>query len=276
MLSYQHSYHAGNFADVVKHVTLSRLLNYIIQKDKPLFYLDTHAGRGLYHLNHAHALKTAEAQSGIGLLWPHKNQLPPVFSTYIDAIKHVNPNETLAFYPGSAQIAIHALRPTDRLFFNERHPLEFEQLAQLSKQNKRIVYQEQDGLIALKALLPPIERRGLIFIDPSFEMKTDYRDIPRALNNAYERFSTGMYCLWYPIIDNKLHQQLLRGLHQIPSTNHLRLEFNLTSRPQFGMTGCGLWIINPPYLLAGELQSAMQTLKKLFNPKESFFSISTD
>lgn len=274
MLSYQHGYHAGNFADVIKHVALSRLLSYMTQKDKPLLYLDTHSGRGHYHLKNAQALKTAEAQSGIGLLWPQKNHLPSVFSDYIAAIQRVNPTETLTYYPGSPQIAIDALRPTDRLYFNERHPTEFEYLKQLPKQNKRIFYKNEDGLIDLKAVLPPIERRGLIFIDPSFEMKTDYRDIPCALKQAYNRFSTGVYCLWYPLIDNKLHQQLLRGLQQIQSKNNLIIEFRLTPHQQFGMTGCGLWIINPPFLLADELNSAMQVLKQLFNPKQSSFSIS--
>lgn len=273
MLSYQHGYHAGNFADVIKHVALSRILNYMTKKDKPFLYLETHAGRGLYHLKNAQALKTAEAQSGIELLWAQRNQLPTVFSNYLDAIKQVNTDEKLTFYPGSPLIAINALRPTDRLCCSERHPTEFNYLEQLSKQNKRVSYKNQDGLIDLKALLPPVERRGFIFIDPSFEMKTDYRDIPCALKQAYDRFSTGVYCLWYPLVDNKLHQQLLRELEKIPSKDNLRLEFNLTPHQQFGMTGCGLWIINPPFLLADELKNVMQVLQKLFNPRESSFCI---
>lgn len=275
MLSYQHGYHAGNFADVVKHTTLSRLLHYMTQKDKALFYLETHSGRGIYDLKSAQSLKTAEAKTGIEALWLQKKVLTPVFSPYIDAIKQLNSGNALRFYPGSPQLAIFALRNQDRLFFSERHPQEFDYLRQLPKRGKRVFYSEEDGLIHLTAQLPPTERRGLIFIDPSYEIKTEYRDIPRALKTAYNRFSTGVYCLWYPIVDNKLHQQLLTGLHQIGSKQNLKVEFNLTSRKEPGMTGCGLWIINPPYLLKDEANEMLKTLQKVFNPGVSSYSIET-
>ena len=273
MLSYQHGYHAGNFADVVKHTTLSRLLHYMTQKDKPLFYLETHSGRGVYDLKNAQALKTGEAVAGIEALWAQRKQLPDIFSLYLDAIKQINPTNVLRYYPGSPQLAIDALRSTDRLFFSELHRGEFECLSQLPKRGKRVFYSAEDGLVNLAALLPPAERRGLIFIDPSYEIKTDYRDIARALKAAYDRFSTGVYCLWYPLVDNKLHQQLIRGLSQIGAKDNLRVEFHMSSRDKPGMTGCGLWIINPPYLLADELKAGLQALRKVFNPGVSSFFI---
>ena len=266
MLSYQHGYHAGNFADVVKHTTLSRLLHYLTQKDKPLLYLETHSGRGAYDLKNAHSLKTAEFKEGIEALWAQKNQLPDVFSLYIKAIKQINAPDTLRYYPGSPQLAIDALRSIDRLFFSELHPQEFDHLSQLLKLGKRVFYSDNDGLYNLAAQLPPMERRGLIFIDPSYEIKSEYRDIPIALKKAYDRFATGVYCIWYPLVDNKLHQQLLRGLTQIGATNNLKVEFYMSSREKPGMTGCGLWIINPPYLLADELKVALQALRNVFNP----------
>ncbi len=271
MLSYQHGYHAGNFADVIKHFTLTRLLNYLIQKEKPLFYLETHAGRGIYDLKSNQALKTGEASQGIKLLWEARQALPTLFSSYIQAIHQLNANDTLHYYPGSPCLALQALRQQDRLFCCELHSGEFEHLEQLPTQGKRVFFSNSNGLNQLNALLPPAERRGLIFIDPSYEIKTDYRQLPIALKSAYLRFTTGVYCLWYPLVDKKLHDQLLRGLKNIGAERNLRVEFYLTTAQKPGMTGCGLWIINPPYLLSAEIKLALDTLRKLFNPGVSSY-----
>lgn len=275
MLSYQHGYHAGNFADVFKHVILTRLLDYMTRKDKPLFYLETHAGRGRYDLKSPQALKTNEARDGIGSLWSQRKQLPKLFSPYLQAIEQLNTHNAVQYYPGSPDLAIQLLRAQDRLFLSERHPGEFEWLAQLPKRGKRVFYSEEDGMTNLSALIPPPEKRGLIFIDPSYELKTEYRTIPNALKSAYQRFSSGVYCLWYPIIDNKLHQQLLRNIQQVEATNSLRVEFSLTGLNHPGMTGCGLWIINPPYVLAEELKLILQALRTVFNPGVSSYLMDT-
>ena len=273
MLSYQHGYHAGCFADVVKHVTLMHVLDYLVKKDSPLLYLETHSGRGMYDLMDKKALKTGEAQHGIVPLWANREQLPAVFSSYIHAIQQVNPDGTLRYYPGSPAFAIQALREQDRLFFCELHPAEFESLNQLPAQGMRVSYNLTDGLIALKKMLPPPERRGLIFIDPSYEIKAEYRDVALALQAAYRRFATGVYCLWYPLVDNKLHAQLIRGLAAIGVENYLRVEFYLRNAGKVGMNGCGLWIINPPYVLADALKIALQTMCGVFNPGESTYLI---
>lgn len=273
MLSYQHGYHAGGFADVVKHLTLTRIINYMIQKDKPIFYLETHSGRGIYDLKDGQATKTSEFRQGISLLWDQRKKAPPIFSPYFDAIKSLNATGTLRFYPGSPYLAISGLRPQDRLACSELHPGEFSHLEQVPQLGKHVFFNQSDGIKDLNALLPPIERRGLIFIDPSYEMKEEYKQIPNAIKLAYSRFSTGVYCLWYPIIDNRLHNQLLCGLKNINASHTLRLEFYLTASPKKGMTGCGLWVINPPYTLAEEIKKTFDFLRTLFNPGISSYLI---
>lgn len=273
MLSYQHGYHAGNFADVVKHLTLARLLTYMTSKDKPILYLETHSGRGIYDLKDSQAAKTGEYLQGISPVWEKKEQLPALFAPYIQSLRNINPSPNLRFYPGSPLLAIDLLREQDRLYCCELHPREFAQLDELHRQGRRVHFSNSDGMEALKALLPPAERRGLIFIDPSYEVKTDYKLIPRAINAAFQRFSTGVYCLWYPLVDNRLHEQLVRGMSAIPTKSALRVEFNLTTATLPGMTGCGLWIINPPFTLADELKEALQVLKTMFNPGVSSFLI---
>jgi len=276
MLSYQHGYHAGNFADVIKHLTLTRLLHYMRQKPGPLLYLDTHSGKGIYDLQDKQALKTREALEGIQLLWLNRKKLPAVFTPYLQLLEQLNKKDSLHYYPGSPWLAIQALRTQDRLVSCELHPGEFQQLDQLAKHGKRIIFHHDDGLNYLNALLPPPERRGLIFIDPSYEVKTDYRQIVESLQKAYKRFATGVYCLWYPLIDKKLHAKLLNGLTNIGMSNHLRIEFYQAISAKEGMTSCGLWIINPPYVLANELKSALETLKTLFNPGFSSYLIQKD
>ncbi|CDZ78202.1 Ribosomal RNA large subunit methyltransferase J [Legionella massiliensis] len=273
MLGYQHGYHAGNFADVLKHLTLTRLLSYMLSKEKPLFYLETHSGRGSYDLKDSQALKTGEHREGISLLWQQKDKLAAVFTPYLQLIKQLNKTGELRFYPGSPSIAIEMLREIDRLYCCELHPREFELLQKLPHSGKRVFYSHSDGLTGLGSLLPPTERRGLIFMDPSFEVKTDYKQIPNAIKSAYQRFSTGVFCLWYPIIDKRLHEQLVRGMTSVAAKEALRIEFYLTSAIQSGMTGCGLWIINPPYTLAEEMKIILEQLRNLFNPGISSYLV---
>ncbi len=273
MLSYQHGYHAGGFADVVKHITLTRLLSYMVSKDKPMLYLETHSGKGLYDLHDKQTLKTGEAAQGIDLIWQQRKKLPAVFLPYIQQIEQLNTGNNIRYYPGSPSIALHHLRKQDRLILCELHPGEFEHLKQLPKMGKRVFYKNDNGLDMLNATMPPIERRGLMFLDPSYEIKTEYRHIPEALKIAYRRFETGVYCLWYPLVDNKLHSQLLRGLEGIDAPNNLRIEFSLSNTHKGGMTGCGLWIINPPYILQSEIKSALDVLRTVFNPSSSFYLI---
>lgn len=275
MLSYQHSYHAGNFADVFKHIILSRILAYIGQKEKPLLYLETHSGRGLYDLQDSHARKTGEFHSGVGLLWEARNKAPDLLSPYLGLLQSLNPDDKLRYYPGSPYCALSLLRNQDRLLFSEMHSLEFSHLTQISRQGKRVFFNQGDGLQTLKAELPPIERRACVFVDPSFEIKEEYKTIPRALGQAFERFATGIYGLWYPIVDNRYHQQLIRGLQSIPAEKNKMLQIELYLSQQWGqgMRGCGLWIINPPYSLAAESKVVLDFLCSIFNKGQSSYLI---
>lgn len=275
MLSYQHGYHAGNFADVIKHIALTQILKYLTLKDKPLFYLETHSGKGLYDLKNKQAEKTKEYKQGIELIWSQQQNLPEGFQDYLQIITKLNHQEKLKFYPGSPYIAIDKLRMQDRMYFCELHPREFEELIQLPTRNKKVHFNNNDGLLSLKAMLPPPEKRGLVFLDPSFERKEEYKEIPLAIKQAYTRFATGVYCLWYPLVHKKLTEKLHRGMQEIQAKNALCVEFNLTLAPMEGMSGCGLWIINPPYTFALEIKAVLDTLRKYFNPGISSYTIET-
>ncbi len=273
MLSYQHGYHAGNFADVIKHIALTRLLNYLTLKDKPLFYLETHAGKGLYDLKNKQAEKTGEYKQGINLIWPDKKKLPPVFKDYLKVISQLNPTQDLRHYPGSPYLAMNHLRSQDRMYFCELHPAEFEALNELPHFNKKVHASNTDGIAAMSALLPPPEKRGLVFIDPSFELKEEYKDIPAAIKQAFARFSSGVFCLWYPVVNRRLVDKLVRNMKDIKIKGALRIEFNLTLAPMDGLSGTGLWVINPPYTFAEEMKSVLDILRTYFNPGVSSYII---
>lgn len=273
MLSYQHGYHAGNFADVIKHIGLTRLLHYLTIKEKPLFYLETHSGKGLYDLHSKYAEKTKEYKQGIELIWPKKESLPAVFQEYRQAINQLNPSHGLRYYPGSPYFVLDRLRMQDRMYFCELHPREFEVLSQLPRLHKKVYYSNSDGIAAMKSLLPPPEKRGLIFIDPSFELKDEYKTIHLAIKQAHTRFATGVFCLWYPMVNQKLVEKLNRHMKEINAKNALRIEFSLSAMPMEGMYGCGLWIINPPFTFADEMKSVLNTLKTYFNPGISSYLI---
>ncbi|HAT6979449.1 TPA: 23S rRNA (adenine(2030)-N(6))-methyltransferase RlmJ [Legionella pneumophila] len=272
MLSYQHGYHAGNFADVIKHITLTRLLVYLTHKDKPLFYLETHSGRGIYDLKDKQSLKTEEYKEGINPVWINREHLPSLFLEYISVIKQINPSQTLRYYPGSPYFAISQLRSQDRLYLCELHPTEHNALLKLLHLNKKAHVSHTDGVSMLKALLPPPEKRGVIFVDPSYERKEEYKEIPTAIKNAYSKFSTGVYCVWYPVVKTTWTEQFLRKMKEI-STNSVRIEFHLNPLIKEGMTGCGLWIINPPYTFPSEIKAVLETLKTYFNPGSSSYII---
>jgi 23S rRNA (adenine2030-N6)-methyltransferase len=276
MLSYQHIYHAGCFADVVKHLTLVNLLDYLTKKDAPMLYLDTHAGRGAYDLTDKLALKTGEANLGILPLWTKRAELPDVYKTYIKSLEQMNKGTELRYYPGSPALALELLRKQDRAVFCELHSGEQSHLRSSlpKKRVKKFIYHD-DGLNILNALMPPIERRGLIFMDPAYELSSDYKNTADAITRAHKRFKTGVYCIWYPIIDERMHLPLTRGLEAIQDSPYLSLTFNLQKTQTIGMGACGLWIINPTYNLADIMHSVLQTLTTILNPGESSYKIFT-
>lgn len=259
-MNYRHSYHAGNFADVFKHAILSLLLQTLHAKEKPFCYLDTHAGAGLYDLHATPAQKTGEYRQGIGHFWGTQD-VPPEMAGYLAAVHAVNEGAALRYYPGSPRVARHFLRPQDRMVLMELHPEEAHALKQEFRGDAQVHVHEMDGFLGLKGFLPPPERRGLVLIDPPFERTDDFEQLVEGLKTAHQRWSTGIYALWYPLKDSQLvqrfHQQLVAsGLRKL-----LLTEIQLHAEPLPGqLFGCGMIITNPPWRLDGTLQTLLPKL----------------
>jgi 23S rRNA (adenine2030-N6)-methyltransferase len=247
MLSYQHIYHAGNLADVHKHSLLAWMLAYLTRKDKPLSYIETHAGRALYDLGAAEALKTGEAAAGIAQARGWFGADHP----YAQVLDRVAAEDGAQAYPGSPLIASHLLRPCDTLHLAELHPREHGALA-LAMSPTGARCHLRDGFEMAFALCPPTPRRGLLLIDPSYEIKTDYTDIPRHVSRLARAWNVGIIAVWYPILTNGAHVPMLEALTDQHS-DALRHEIRFApARPGHGMGGSGMFILNPPYGLHAE------------------------
>ncbi|MCL1125508.1 23S rRNA (adenine(2030)-N(6))-methyltransferase RlmJ [Shewanella surugensis] len=264
MLSYRHGYHAGNFADVLKHSMLLQVLTLLHKKDKPLAYIDTHAGAGGYALTDSFAQKTGEYLEGIAKLWD-KSDLPAPLAQYITDVKHFNPDpDKLAFYPGSPAFVDMNMRPKDRMVLHEIHSTDHLLLAEQFEGDKQIRVIKKDGLKGMISAVPPIERRGVILIDPSYEIKDDYIDVANAIIKAHKRFSTGVYMLWYPVVNRQQTEAMLQLLTNSGIKNQLRIEQALKAdSDEFGMTAAGLWVINPPWKLEAIATETLATLAPL-------------
>lgn len=250
MLSYQHGFHAGNAADVHKHAVLAWVLDYLAAKNKPLSYLETHAGRGLYDLGGAQALKTNEAAAGIGRLAGAFGPDHP----YARILAQVRGAWGPGFYPGSPLIAALTLRPGDRVALAERHPTEHAELADLMDgwQGPRVQVQAGDGWALARAWAPPTPRRGLMLVDPSYEIDTDYVAVPDALARAARVWNVGCLIAWYPILAAPRHAPMLDRLAQ-DHPDALRLEARFPpARPGHGLVGSGLFVVRPPHGLGTE------------------------
>ncbi|MFZ4503997.1 MAG: 23S rRNA (adenine(2030)-N(6))-methyltransferase RlmJ [Methylovulum sp.] len=260
MLSYRHAYHAGNFADVLKHLTLINILNYLTEKDKSCCYMDTHAGGGDYNLRSEYAQKNREYETGIAKLWLRED-LPEAIAAYVKVIKAFTTSTQLTRYPGSPLIAQHLLRGQDRLELCELHNTEIHALKQTMFKDKRVRVWHEDGMqFALKAL-PPKERRGLILIDPSYELKTEYAQVIKDLIAMVKRFSTGTYALWYPVIERARIKKMERSLVASNIKNILLVELGIRPDSLFkGMTASGMIIINPPFTLVAKMQNVLPWL----------------
>lgn len=260
MLSYRHSFHAGNFADVLKHIILIQLIEHLKKKDKAFCYIDTHAGAGKYALHSDYALKNREFDTGISKLWQH-NDAPSPVTDYLNLIKQFNPDGQLTYYPGSPLIAKQLLREKDPLFLYELHTTEATLLSERFKRVKNAKVFHANGLIDSLAQLPPSQRRGLIMIDPSYEMKQDYRQVVESLVKMTKRFATGTYALWYPVTERKRCDQLERSLIATGIKNMQLFELALQAdSSDYGMTACGMIIINPPWTLTAQMQTVLPYL----------------
>lgn len=262
MLSYRHGFHAGNHADVLKHAVLVHVLDYLGKKDKPFWYVDTHAGAAGYDLTEAYAQKNAEFATGIGRLWDRKD-LPPMLADYLALVRALNPDGALRFYPGSPQIAMQRLRDADRVRLFELHSSESRSLATHFRDDApRVLVRAGDGFDGLKSVLPPPSRRGLVLLDPSYEDKNDYARLSNALQDALQRFSTGVYMVWYPIVQRRESQDLPGSLRRLQAKDwlHVSLTVKAPAADGYGLHGSGLYILNPPWTLPRALREAMPIL----------------
>jgi 23S rRNA (adenine2030-N6)-methyltransferase len=260
MLSYRHSFHAGNFADVLKHLILIKILEYLSKKEKPFTCIDTHAGPGDYALNAEFALKNKEFENGITQLW-QRNDLPDSVAHYVNVIKAFNNTETLSHYPGSPLIIKQFLRNKDSLFLYELHSTEIQLLNVAVNRDRRIKVFHADGLKNAVGLLPPKEHRGLVLIDPSYEIKNDYQLVVETLIQMHKRFATGTYALWYPVVDRSRNQQLEKAIKTSGLKNVQLFELGIkTDTHEHGMTASGMIVVNPPWTLAPEMQQTLPWL----------------
>ncbi|MBM4182566.1 MAG: 23S rRNA (adenine(2030)-N(6))-methyltransferase RlmJ [Betaproteobacteria bacterium] len=262
MLSYRHAFHAGNHADVLKHFVLVCLLRHLAQKDKPFWVIDTHAGAGAYGLDAGYAAKNAEFADGIGRLLD-KAELPAALADYVDLVRGMNAGGKLSFYPGSPYLAAKLLRPQDRLRLFEMHPTDVDLLGKTFQNDKRVIVTRGDGFAGLRALLPPPPRRALVLIDPSYEDKADYSRVVEAVKDSLKRFPTGTYAIWYPQLARPEARRLPERLRALKDVAWLDASLSVrkpaTGEP--GMSGSGVFVVNPPWTLAGTLRECLPALK---------------
>ncbi len=260
MLAYRHLFHAGNFADVLKHSLLAQLVLALEKKDKPLFVLDTHAGIGRYDLTHEWALKNAEFRDGIARIWGRKD-VPDEFVPYFDAIRGENKLGELRFYPGSPRIVRRLLRPVDRMVLVELNRKDCENLGALFGGDRQTTVHLMDGYQSLKAFLPPKERRGLVFIDSSFDRAREFDRLTEGLVEAHRRFATGVFALWYPLMGPLAMRAFERGIAETGIHKILQLEISVLPHAYGGgMRGCGMLVVNPPFGFEAKARSMLKWL----------------
>ncbi|MGD0960794.1 MAG: 23S rRNA (adenine(2030)-N(6))-methyltransferase RlmJ [Methylomonas sp.] len=274
MLSYRHGFHAGNFADVLKHSLITLTINALKQKEKPFVYIDTHAGAGKYSLKSGFAQKTGEYQQGIGRLW-EKPEYPPELQDYFSAVRAENIGHSLERYPGSPQLVRRLIRSKDRMLLSELHGTDYEALKQLFAQDRQVSVVKEDGLKTLEKKLPPIQKRGFILIDPSYEIKTDFSNVVKTLVIAYKHFATGVYALWYPVIDRGVTEKMLLKLKETGIPKQLRIEHCIAADgSSHGMTGSGMLFINPPWQLAAQAETILYWLNKMLTDDLGHWQVS--
>jgi 23S rRNA (adenine2030-N6)-methyltransferase len=267
LFSYRHAFHAGNHADVLKHAILVHILDYYNRKDTPYWVIDTHAGAGIYDLTSEWAAKNGEFVDGLDRLLAAES-LPPLVERYLLDVQHFNPDGVANFYPGSPWLALRALRDADRLHLFEMHPTEIDVLRDnLAEQGERAIEQttlhQADGFRGLKGLLPPLPRRGIVVMDPSYEDKADYRSVLQSIKDGLSRFATGCYAIWYPLVQRREAHEMVRSLENMDvKWINAALTVRKPVEGGLGLHGSGMFIINPPWTLHKALDEAMPWLAK--------------
>lgn len=264
-MNYRHAYHAGNFADVLKHAIAALVIEHLKLKATPFRVIDTHAGAGLYDLTGAEAGKTAEWHDGIGrLLGRGAPALPAsvaaLLDPYLRAVRELNAGAQLTRYPGSPRLALALMRPQDRLIANELHPDDAGALTRALQGDRRAKVLQLDAWIAIKSLLPPPERRGLVLIDPPFEQRSEFENLLQGLRDATRRFATGTYMAWYPIKDVKRVAAFRRNAAAaFPQALSAELVVRTPHRPD-ALNGCGVLLLRPPHTLRASLDTVLPFL----------------
>ena len=247
MLAYRHLFHAGGFPDVFKHALLAQLIRGLQGKVKPFLYLDTHAGIGLYDLTHAWARKNREFRGGIARVW-ERSDAPPALAPYLDVVRRANPGGKLKRYPGSPVIAAHLMRSHDRIALTELNRTDCAELAAQFAHDRRVEVRHADGYAALRAFLPPRERRALVLIDSSFDRAREFDRLKRAFVEGHGRFATGVYALWYPLMEPAPMSAFERGMIATGIRRILGIELAVRDAGNgAGLRGCGMLVVNPPY-----------------------------
>jgi 23S rRNA (adenine2030-N6)-methyltransferase len=269
-MNYRHAFHAGGFADVIKHIVLVRILLHLQEKPAAFRVIDTHAGAGLYELTSDEARRGGEWLTGIARLMQARlsEATATLVKPYLDIIRAFNPERDLKAYPGSPLIARALLRPQDRLTACEIEPKARKRLVEGLRRDAQARVVDLDGWVALPAFVPPKERRGLVLIDPSYEQKDEFERLAEGFTQAFEKWPTGSYVLWYPVksrrATDKLAQHVAEAVGAGPSPGKcLRLEFSVAPQAAgAALASAGLLIVNPPWTLLGELKSILPELQK--------------
>ena len=260
MLAYRHAFHAGNHADVLKHCVLQQILLYMNQKDKPYWVIDTHAGAGMYSLASDYANTKSEYLDGVARLW-ECDDLPEVLNEYMNLIQLCNNKGDWTLYPGSPEVIRRTIRADDRMRLFELHPTDFEILEENFERDRQAKLFKSDGFASLKALLPPPTRRAVIFMDPPYEIKSDYPKVVDALQEGLSRFAEGVYVVWYPILTRGDHIRMIESLRKLSEkTLNIAMTVQEPDEKGFGMLGSGLFVINPPWTLKDTMQDIMPYL----------------
>ncbi len=278
MLSYQHSFHAGGPADVHKHAGLCLLLNHLAGKEKPFVVIDLYAGDGIYNLASEPAQKLKEFSDGICKIYS-TSSYPSEIAPYINIVRNLNTGNVLDTYPGSPFFSKNFLREGDRLVLNELHPSSYRTLKHWKSNDSRISLHKRNALEALLGLVPPSIRRGLVFIDPSYEVKSEFADIPLKVKAATTKWPQGIYALWYPILQDDRHELLVSGIKQKVETDTYRSEVLFSESPKFksehsSLRGSGLLVINPPWKFELRMTTIGDWIAKQFTGESKYHTAS--
>ena len=269
-MNYRHAFHAGNFADVIKHIVLTRILLHLQEKPAAFRVIDTHAGSGRYDLASSEAQRSGEWKSGIARMMQARfsEKALPLVAPYLDIVRAFNGKAELSAYPGSPLIARALLRPQDRLTACELEPGARKELIDALRRDEQARVVDLDGWMALTAFVPPKERRGLVLIDPPFEAKDEFERLADGFAAAFRKWPTGHYLIWYPVKSRRAADTLARAVAQAaadgkPAASCLRLEFSVAPQQADGpLASTGLLMVNPPWTLQGELKTILPELEK--------------